>query len=120
MPQNNVTERRRFARVAIETQISFTTANQQDNRPHTGTTQNLSAGGIYITTEHQAKLGEHIRIVINQSIGTHLIAEGIVVRCKFDKKTSNLFHISIEFSETQEYLMQSITNNEVMVANKYG
>lgn len=120
MPHYNDKERRRFSRVALETQISFSITDTDSDISYSGTTQNISAGGIYLTTDHAPKLGNHIKIVLNENVGTHLITEGTVVRCKFDKKDPDLFHVSVEFSEIQEYLVQSITNNAVILLNKYG
>lgn len=120
MPRNDVKERRRFVRITLETQISFIIASHQNISPHTGITQNISAGGIYITTNYRVKLGDQIQIAFDQNMGTQLTTNGTVVRCKFDKKASHLFHVSIKFCETQEHLIQSISKSMVMAATKYG
>lgn len=114
-------EKRRFVRIPIETRISFT-VNDNENIQHSGTSQNLSAGGIYITTTYALKLGNQIKIVLITSENDEqpLIAEGKVVRCKFDKKNSDLFHVSIEFTETHEYWIQTIVNSKSLAEKPFG
>jgi len=105
-------EKRSHSRHSIDTPITFT-MDDNDDLPCSGTSQNLSANGIYITTDHAPKLDTEIRIVLN-SIGHHtppMIIEGRVVRCKFDKKDPDLFHVSIEFAEIHEACVQIITSN---------
>ncbi len=119
MPKNDYEEKRQFTRVAIETQISFT-IDQHDEVSYYGISQNLCDRGIYITTNHAPRLGNHIKIVFNENDGASLIAEGKVVRCKFDKKDPNLFHVSVELSETLPCLEQVITDSMAIQANKHG
>jgi|GEM_PF-522573 len=119
MPKHDYQEKRRFTRIAIQAQISFT-INDHDELSYKGIIQNLCACRVYIITNHPPKLGNHIKIILNENDGSSLIAEGNVVRCKFDKKDPNLFHVSAEFSETDQYLEQTITNSMVNIANNYG
>ncbi|MFT7414163.1 MAG: c-di-GMP-binding flagellar brake protein YcgR [Methylophagaceae bacterium] len=119
MTKNNYPEKRQFTRITIETQVSFAT-NDNGEDSYNGTSQNLSAGGIYLTTDHSLKLANHIKIVFNENDSSNLVAEGHIVRCKFDKKDPNLFHVSVEFSETSQYLEHFITNSMVKNTNNYG
>jgi hypothetical protein len=97
--QNDYEEKRRFTRVTIETQISFA-INNQEEVSYSGISQNQCARGIYLSTNHAPRLGTHIKIVFNQNHGSSVIAVGKVIRCKFDKKGPNLFHVSVELAET--------------------
>ena len=119
MPKNDYEEKRKFTRVAIETQISFT-IDDHDEVSYDGISQNQCARGIYLTTNHAPKLGNHIKIVFNKNDGASVFAEGKVVRCKFDKKDPNLFHVSVELSETLPFLEQAITKSMVLQINKHG
>jgi len=106
-------ERRNFERFTIKESVTFFTINHHNKTPHFGNSQNLSASGIYLITDHALKLGDEIIIVLDQR-DTHtdiLAAEGKVVRCKFDKKNIDLFHVSIEFSEPHESWDKFIITN---------
>jgi len=112
MSKNDFKEKREQARHSVDSPITYTMDRNDDN-PCNGTSQNLSASGIYITTDHAPKLDTEIRIVLNAS-GKQtppMIIEGRVVRCKFDKKDPDLFHVSIEFAEIHEACVQIITPN---------
>ncbi|MDO7597374.1 MAG: PilZ domain-containing protein [Pseudomonadota bacterium] len=119
MPKNDYEEKRQFTRVAIETQISFT-IDEHDEVSYYGISQNHCARGIYLTTSHAPRLGNHIKIMFNDNGGSCVLAEGKVVRCKFDKKDPNLFHVSVELSETLPFMEQTITDSMVLLANKHG
>lgn len=104
MSKHHDKERRSFERYTIKESVTFFTINHHNIIPHSGNSQNLSACGIYLITDYALKLGDEVIIVLDQR-ETHtdiLAAEGKVVRCKFDKKNTNLFHVSIEFSEPHE------------------
>mgnify|MGYP000630248435 CR=1 FL=1 len=110
MPNLDFKEKRSYRRHSVEAPITFT-MDHNDDKPCNGTSQNLSANGIYITTDHAPKLDTEIRIVLNAN-GQHtppIIIEGRVVRCKFDKKDPNLFHVSIEFAKIHEASIQIMT-----------
>jgi len=107
MSNTDFKEKRNHHRHTVETPVTFT-MDHDDDRPCNGTSQNLSASGIYITTDHAPKLDTEIRILLNTS-NQHtppMIIEGRVVRCKFDKKDPDLFHVSIEFAEIHEACVQ--------------
>jgi len=112
MSTDDFIERRGRRRYSTEIPIIYT-MDDNDDKPCNGLSQNLSANGIYITTDHAPKLDTEIRIVLNAS-GQHaqpMIIEGRVVRCKFDKKDPTLFHVSIEFAEIHEACVQIIREN---------
>ncbi|MBL1321640.1 MAG: PilZ domain-containing protein [Methylophaga sp.] len=111
MSENDLAERRNCIRIPIETLITFT-IDSNDGLTYQGTSQNLCSNGIYITTDYAAKLDDHIKIVLDtyEDNIEPLIAEGKVVRCRFDKKNADLFHISVEFSETHENWIQVFTD----------
>ncbi|PHS68192.1 MAG: hypothetical protein COB23_09450 [Methylophaga sp.] len=101
MSEQNYDEKRDFVRMSIETRVSYTIEGSGDNTHH-GSSQNLSAKGLYMTTDFAPILGDIIDIVMNPS-GDRLppfVAEGKVVRCKPDKNDSTLFHVSIQFIQT--------------------
>ncbi|RKZ87639.1 MAG: hypothetical protein DRQ39_03875 [Gammaproteobacteria bacterium] len=107
-------EKRAFIRRSIETPVTYT-INDNDDNPHHGTSQNLSVKGLYMTTDFGPKLGDKIEVVL-EPIAVNLlplVAAGKVVRCRFDKKDADLFHVSIEFSEAHESWQQisATTNN---------
>ena len=110
MSENDFEEKRRCIRIPIETVITFLI--NDDATSYQGTSQNLCTNGIYITTGYAAKLDDHIKITLNTNEENiqPLIAEGKVVRCKFDKKNADLFHMSVEFSETHENWIQVFTD----------
>jgi len=112
MSNNDFKEKRNYSRHSLDSPVTFTMAHN-DDIPCNGTSQNLSASGIYITTDHAPKLDTEIRILLNTS-GKHtppIMIEGRVVRCKFDKKDPDLFHVSIEFAEIHEACVQIMTSN---------
>lgn len=112
MDNNNYTEKRSHARALIKTPV-FYTMDHNDDEPCCGTSQNLSASGIYITTDHAPKLDTDVRIVLssNDKHSPPMVIEGKVVRCKFDKKDPDLFHVSIKFAETHEACVHIMTSN---------
>ena len=114
MTKVNYDEKRAFVRRSIETQVTFT-INDNNDLSHHGVSQNLSVKGLYMTTDFGPKLGDNIKVVL-EPIAAHLlplVAAGKVVRCKFDKKDADLFHVSVEFSETHEswQKISATTNN---------
>ena len=112
MSNTDFKEKRNRGRHSLETPITFT-MDDNDDLPCNGTSQNLSASGIYITTDHAPKLDTEIRIVLSSSNQHNppMIIEGRVVRCKFDKKDPDLFHVSIEFAEIHDACVQILTTN---------
>ncbi|NOQ82073.1 MAG: hypothetical protein GQ548_06085 [Methylophaga sp.] len=114
MSENKFQEKRQFERFSVETPVSFTT-NRNDTISYSGTSQNLCARGLYITTHYAAKLGEQIKLILStgDTYEHSFTIEGKVVRCKFDKKEADLFHVSIEFSDTHETELQIVTADNV-------
>lgn len=120
MPQHDYQEKPRSPRITIETRVSFSIYDDYDDTYYSGVTQDICACGIDITTEHALKIGNNLKIVLSESIGSLFVAEGTVVGCKFDNKDPNIFHVSIEFSEIQQSWIQAITDSRVLLAKKYG
>jgi len=119
MSQNDVPdfqEKRRFPRITIEKELTFT-INDCDDVLYVGTTQNLCTCGVYLTTDCSQKLGTKIKIMLNAHEHP-LIAEGNVVRCKFDKKDTELFHVSIELPHPSKHWQQFISNHMPAAANE--
>jgi len=112
------TEKRRFARFPLEARVTFTLNDDQDML-YQGTSQNLCAGGVYITTNHLAKLGEQIKLIIAspENDDEPFILEGRIVRSKFDKTNTELFHVSIEFTEAHEDWVQDRIEETVFIPN---
>lgn len=94
-------EKRQFVRMRIETLVHFTIHGQSEP-VYYGTSHDLSATGLYMTTEVELEPDTEIEIIMN-SEGKMLppfVAHGVVKRCIADEKTPNLNHISIELTET--------------------
>ena len=110
MSENAFIERRQCIRIPIDTEITFT-INGDTRYIYRGTSQNLCTNGIYLTTDYAAKLDDRIELTLvsHEKELPPLIAKGKVIRCKFDKKRAELFHISVEFDETHENWIQTFT-----------
>ena len=74
-------EKRDFARMSIETQVTYTVKNS-DSTPHHGTSTDLSATGLAMTTDHKLAVGDKIEIVMNSADDRlpPFVAEGTVLR----------------------------------------
>lgn len=110
MSEVNYEEKRSYIRRSIETPVTFT-INDDNNVSHHGTSQNLSVKGLYMTTDFGPKLDDKIKVIL-EPIADHLlplVAAGKVVRCKFDKKDADLYHVCVEFSETHDSWQQILT-----------
>lgn len=94
-------EKRGFVRVRIDTLFTFTIRGKDDKAYH-GTSQNLSATGLYMTTDEAVELGSEVALVMNPGNEKlpPFVAEGAVVRCIAYDTDSNLYHVSISLSET--------------------
>ncbi len=114
MSDTDLQEKRQFVRFEIEAKITFTLSDNDDVF-YQGTSQNSCAGGIYITTNHLAKLGEQIKLILPSydKKKSPSIVEGTVVRSKFDKKNAELFHVSIEFSAPHEQQLQTLSESVI-------
>ncbi len=100
MTDNDYQEKRGFVRMRVETQVTYTIKNHEDVSHH-GYSQNLSATGLYMTTDFAPNLGDIIEIVMNPS-GDRLLqffAQGNVTRCDPDDNKKNMFHVSIELEQ---------------------
>ena len=101
MSGHNYEEKRDFVRMRIETQVTYTVKGSGD-KTHHGDSQNLSATGLYMTTDYAPAVGEEIKIVMNPSSDRlpPFATEGKVIRCVVDDKDANLFHVSVELLQT--------------------
>ena len=102
MTDQSYEEKRGFVRMRIDTLVSYTIKGKT-NQARQGTSQNLSATGLYMTTEDALDMGDEVELIINPSnqLLPPFVAEGKVVRCIADKKEMN-FHVSIELSDIQQ------------------
>ena len=102
MAEQNFEEKRDFVRMRLDTLVTFTIKGESNQEYH-GTSQNLSATGLYMTTQQAPEVGTVIQLVMNSSnqLFPPFVAEGQVVRCIVDDKDAALFHVSIELSRTQ-------------------
>ncbi|MDH5357761.1 MAG: PilZ domain-containing protein [Gammaproteobacteria bacterium] len=93
-------EKRDFVRMRIETQVTYTIKGNSGITHH-GDSQDLSATGLYMTTDYALSVGDIIDIIMNPS-GERLppfTAQGKVIRCVTDENDANLFHVSAELSQ---------------------
>jgi PilZ domain-containing protein len=100
MTNNDYQEKRGFVRMGIETQVTYTIKNN-GSISHHGYSQNLSATGLYMTTDYEPNLGDLVEIVMNPS-GDRLlpfVAEGNVIRCEQDTNNKNMFHVSVKLEQ---------------------
>jgi hypothetical protein len=100
--EQNFEEKRDFVRMRLDTLVTFTIKGESSQEYH-GTSHNLSATGLYMTTQQAPAIGTEIELVINSSnqLLPPFAAEGQVVRCIVDDKEANLFHVSLKLSHTQ-------------------
>jgi len=94
-------EKRDFARMSINTAITYTIKNS-DGQLHSGMSRDLSATGLYMETDFSPAEGDGIEIEMTPS-GDRLppfIAEGNVVRVTPHDNNENLFHVSVSLSKT--------------------
>ena len=100
MTSINYQEKRGFIRMNIETQVTYTVKNSEGVSHH-GYSQNLSATGLYMTTDYEVNIGDTIEIVMNPS-GDRLlpfVAQGNVIRCEQDENNDTIFHVSVELEQ---------------------
>lgn len=101
MPENLHDEKRQFVRMRIETLVHFTILGQSEP-VYYGTSHDLSATGLYMTTEEKLAIDTEIEVIMN-SEGKMLppfVAHGTVRRCVADDDNPSLYHISVELTET--------------------
>ena len=91
-------EKRNFARMNIDTQVSYSIKGAADDVPHHGTSHDLSATGLAMTTDYKLVVGDEIEITMNADDKRlpAFIANGNVLRVvDNDNKT---FDISISLT----------------------
>lgn len=98
----NYEEKRSFVRMRIDTMVAFTIKGKSDQTYH-GTSQNLSASGLYMTTEKSLEVGDEVELIMNSNSQRlpPFVAEGKVVRCITDDAEAALYNVSIKLSNTQ-------------------
>lgn len=97
MPDYTYEEQRDFARMSIETQVTYTVKNT-DGQSYSGTSNDLSATGLAMTTGYKLAVGDKIDIVMNAS-GDRLppfVAEGKVIRV--ETNNNKAFNVSISLT----------------------
>ncbi len=90
-------EKRDFARMSIDTQVNYTVKGSAKTTHH-GTSHDLSATGLAMTTDYELAVGDEIEIVMNAADDRlpPFIADGMVLRViPNDKKT---FDVSISLT----------------------
>ncbi len=90
-------EKRDFARMSIDTQVAYTVKSSSDTTHH-GTSHDLSATGLAMTTDYKLAVGDEIEVVMNATDERlpPFIADGKVLRvANNDNKT---FDISISLT----------------------
>ena len=100
MAEHNYEEKRDFVRMRIETQVTYTVKGNSTVTHH-GDSQDLSATGLYMTTDYALTVGNLIDIVMNPN-GERLppfATQGKVIRSITDENDANLFHVSVELSQ---------------------
>jgi c-di-GMP-binding flagellar brake protein YcgR len=101
MNNNHYDEQRNFARMSVHTQITYK-IKDSDGRSHHGMCNDLSATGLYMSTDVALEEGQIIELVMAPS-GDRLppfVAEGKVLRTTIDEKNVSNFHVSIELTKT--------------------
>jgi hypothetical protein len=94
-------EKRGFVRMPVDTIVTFTIKGKGDEKYH-GTSQNLSASGLYMTTADPVELGDEIELIMNSSDQRYppFVAEGEVIRCTIDELDKHLYHVSVSLTKT--------------------
>jgi hypothetical protein len=101
MSNHDYDEQRNFFRMSIETLITYK-IKSSDARSHHCISSDLSAIGLYMSTDSALKEGDQIELVINPS-GDHLpplVAEGRALRTTIAEDDINKFHVSIKLPKT--------------------
>jgi Tfp pilus assembly protein PilZ len=95
-------EKRGFVRMQIDTLVTFTIKGKSEKTYH-GISQNLSATGLYMTTEDAVNIDDEVEFIMNSSNQKlpPFVAAGKVIRCETDQTDSKLYHVSVSLSETQ-------------------
>jgi len=98
MADNDYNEKRNFARMKVETQITFNVKGKDQS--YKGVTKNLSATGLSMETDFAPKEGDEIELIMRPN-GDKLppfLAEGNVIRITKDSSDPNKFNVSVELT----------------------
>ena len=101
MSGHDYDEKRDFLRMNIDTLITYTVKNS-DGQSHQGNSGDLSATGLYMTTDFALSEGDAIDIIMSPN-GDRLppfTAEGKVIRITNDDDNDELFHVSVTLTKT--------------------
>lgn len=100
MSDHDYDEQRNFTRMSIETRVIYKIKNS-DGNSHYGVSGNLSATGLYMTTDVALQEGDEIELVINPSDDRllPLLAEGTVLRVTRAENDIDMFHISMRLTK---------------------
>ncbi len=96
--ENQMTERRKSGRFAIERDIRYRVLNKKSNQAGQGKTLNISSAGILFTTEHVLLPGRTLEISVNwpaqlnDTCPLKLVARGRVVRFEPGKAAIEIQH----------------------------
>ncbi len=90
-------EKRYFARMSIDTQVTYT-VKSSSNTTHHGTSHDLSATGLSMTTDYELTVGDEIEIVMNAADERlpPFVADGNVLRVVSNDNKS--FDVSISLT----------------------
>ena len=90
-------EKRNFARMSIETQVTYTINNSNSSSYH-GTSTDLSATGLAMTTDHELAVGDEVEIVMNAASERlpPFVADGRVLRV--ESNDDDTFDVSISLT----------------------
>ncbi len=90
-------EKRNFARMSIETQVTYTIKSSSDS-PHHGTSTDLSATGLAMTTDYELAVDDEIEIIMNAASDRlpPFVADGRVLRV--ESNDNNTFDVSISLT----------------------
>jgi len=94
-------EKRGFVRMTVDTLVTFNLKGKGDTAYH-GTSQNLSATGLSMTTETGMTIGDDVELIMNSSDNKFppFVAEGTVVRSIADETNADLYLVSISLTKT--------------------
>jgi hypothetical protein len=102
MTSRDFEEKRSFVRMQVETQVSFTIKGEQEKTYH-GVSQDLSATGLLMSSEHALETGDQIDIVMNSGNERFppFVSDGTVTRVIADEKHPGRYLISVALSRAQ-------------------
>jgi len=94
MPEHLFNEKRDFMRMRIDAQVTY----RINNEIYYGQSRNLSASGLYMTTDQAMTAGDLIELMMKPSGDTLPLfsSKGQVVQCVPDHDDPEIFHVSIK------------------------